>query len=48
MVEVNGNKRGARPLEETNSLKVTNRYYDPNNLSSLFMNKYNIADFEEV
>ena len=48
MVEVNGNKRGARPLEETNVAKVVSKYYDPSHLNSLFMNKYNIADFEEI
>ncbi len=38
----------ARPLDDIGQKKSTQKYYDPSNLNSLFMNKYNIADFESI
>ncbi|CDW80526.1 UNKNOWN [Stylonychia lemnae] len=53
MVEANLKKnapRGqARPLDEVQIPKTVKKYTDPNNnLLSLFLNKNNIADFEEI
>lgn len=51
MVEAKRNtqtKGSAWPLSEVKHKSKGKVYTDPNNLLSLFLNKHNIADYEEV